>query len=170
MEQELNTELYLDSALFIQTVNCKPLILAIEHGVSKVQTANCIKEFEFVPEKQMQHLRSSVHNFGRITTSVRAVNARLEAMKLPIEGRDKSIHLEEEPVAKTRDKKKSDLKSPKTIAVGARVRFAGVGPFTTHRNQPGTVTAVNHNSCRAIVKWDATGYSRSYHMSLLQLI
>ncbi|XP_045184167.2 E3 ubiquitin-protein ligase TRIM33-like isoform X2 [Mercenaria mercenaria] len=106
IEQKLNTELYSDSSLFIQTVNCKPLILAIEQEVSRVQTANCIKEFEFVPEKQMQHLRSSVHNFGRITTSVRAVNASLEAMKLPSGGEDKSVDLEDAAVAKPLDKEK----------------------------------------------------------------
>ncbi|XP_053386841.1 E3 ubiquitin-protein ligase TRIM71-like [Mercenaria mercenaria] len=169
IEQILNKELYSDSALFIQTVNCKPLVLAIEQGVSRVQTTNCTKEFVFVPEKQM-HLRSSIHNFGRITTKVSAVNASLEAMKLPREEQDKSIHLEEEPVWKTRDKKKSDLKSPQTFAVGARVRLADRNIHKFNMGGPGTVTAVHTNPGQVSVTWDATGLKTVHGISQLKLI
>ncbi|XP_045184901.1 uncharacterized protein LOC123542918 [Mercenaria mercenaria] len=174
-EQKLNTELYSDSALFIQTVNCKPLVLAIKQGVSGVQTANCIKEFEFVPEKQMQHLCSSVHNFGRITTSVRKVNASLEAIKLPFGGQDKSVVLVEEPVSKSNYQEKKELKVAPLFVVGAYVRASNwmpKGTYKEHRNQPETVTTVNRNygTCNVCVKWDATGYTGNYLTSDVKLI
>ncbi|XP_045191700.2 uncharacterized protein LOC123548465 [Mercenaria mercenaria] len=162
LKEKLDTDLYDGNALFIHAVKCKLYIPSLEKAVSKLQSKEEIKKFEFVSDRHLSTVIASAKKLGHFNLSKRTTSEHQTPSALSgdisIQPEDNLECMYEEMEGRKRRKRGTGVDSAR---VGARVR---PGPCFTydwdHRNKPGTVTSVEPDGT-VTVKWDATGKSWS---------
>ncbi|XP_045169344.2 transcription intermediary factor 1-alpha-like [Mercenaria mercenaria] len=73
LKQKIDAELYQGNLLFIHTVESKPDILNIEHGLARSQSENRMLSIKFIPDKQLLNSVASDKRLGHVDVTTNKV-------------------------------------------------------------------------------------------------